>query len=453
MKIIKKTGMFLLVLLFILSVLIIGNYVLFSKTGHNKSLTTDVSNAGSRYSFDNASENFKNCVVNAYNESKTEEMPSASSVDEIESFDLIKNISCMSRQISDVSGIENLTNLTSLDLTSNRLKSINLSNNTKLKTLRLSNNFLTSIDLSNNQGITTIIINNNKLNEIDISFLKKISSSIIGNPYQITQYIYLGETNTVANPIKVPQSIEKKYHYSETPLATINSDEKTITGIQEGKADIIGRTAAGEEYTLHLNVIKLTSDIYKINEDNNTIYIGTDTSNQEIINKLKISNNIITDNNFTIELNEQTNKLIFKYKNELLKEIDVLRINTGNYKEANKKIEIGTSTISVDKFIKDIIKVGDEGLTFKVYKNNQEVTSGNIAQGMQLRVLLRNEVIDKYDLLEELPKDDEEIAIVDENTANNKPLIISIIGGIILIIGISIIVIINYQRIKKSSKK
>ena len=84
-------------------------------------------------------------------------------------------------QISDVTGLNKMTNLTKLNLTNNKLLTIDVSKNTKLAVLDISGNNLSSIDLSKNVELTHLSINNNKLSTIDISKSTKLTELYANN--------------------------------------------------------------------------------------------------------------------------------------------------------------------------------------------------------------------------------------------------------------------------------
>ncbi len=78
-------------------------------------------------------------------------------------------INANSRGIKDATGIEYFTNITDLNLDSNDLTEIDVSNNTALTFLYLGGNDLTEIDVSNNKALTFLKISSNKLTAIDVS--------------------------------------------------------------------------------------------------------------------------------------------------------------------------------------------------------------------------------------------------------------------------------------------
>ena len=71
--------------------------------------------------------------------------------------------------ISNARGIDRLTNLVTLNISNNKLTSIDLSSNTALQNLDCSNNKLTSIDLSRNTALQYLDCSNNQLTTLNVS--------------------------------------------------------------------------------------------------------------------------------------------------------------------------------------------------------------------------------------------------------------------------------------------
>ncbi|NQY27999.1 MAG: T9SS type A sorting domain-containing protein [Flavobacteriaceae bacterium] len=78
-------------------------------------------------------------------------------------------ISCGSKNISDLTGIEDFIALTYLSCSGNQLTSLDVSNNTALTELLFSQNQLTSVDVSNNTALIWLICHSNQLTSLDVS--------------------------------------------------------------------------------------------------------------------------------------------------------------------------------------------------------------------------------------------------------------------------------------------
>ena len=118
---------------------------------------------------------FYSCVVDAYNGNHKDNKKAYNYDLTNEELSSITNLTCQGWNYSDddkitsAKGVEKLIGLTTLDLSSNQLASIDLSQNTNLTELKLPNNQLVSIDLSNNTSLTTLDLRSNQLTSIDVS--------------------------------------------------------------------------------------------------------------------------------------------------------------------------------------------------------------------------------------------------------------------------------------------
>ncbi|MFK8060432.1 MAG: ELWxxDGT repeat protein [Polaribacter sp.] len=81
----------------------------------------------------------------------------------------IKNLNLLSKNISDLTGIEAFTAIESLTIKGNNLTTINISNNTNLKTLYCNENKLTRLDISNNINLEIFDAINNNLTCIKVA--------------------------------------------------------------------------------------------------------------------------------------------------------------------------------------------------------------------------------------------------------------------------------------------
>ena len=82
--------------------------------------------------------------------------------------------------IQSAQGIEYLTALDYLDLSSNRLSSVDVSHNTKITTLYLFDNQLSSVDVSRNTALTSLGLGGNQLSSVDVSRNTALTSLDLG---------------------------------------------------------------------------------------------------------------------------------------------------------------------------------------------------------------------------------------------------------------------------------
>ena len=120
------------------------------------------------------------CVITAYNQKTGEEKTTADKLTDAQ-LATIETLECKNKDIANATGIEKLTGLDTLDLSENKLTSIDLSKNVLLVNLNLYNNQLTSLDITKNPELTTLNIGSpitikHIINSIDIKNNKKIEN-------------------------------------------------------------------------------------------------------------------------------------------------------------------------------------------------------------------------------------------------------------------------------------
>ena len=111
------------------------------------------------------------CVMTKFRSSFPEEEVPVTGLTDTQ-LTMLSTLSCNGMtgdKITDTTGIEKMTSLSYIDLGSNLITSINLSNNPNLTYLDLSNNGLTSINLANNPNLTHLYLYSNQLSYVDLS--------------------------------------------------------------------------------------------------------------------------------------------------------------------------------------------------------------------------------------------------------------------------------------------
>ena len=113
--------------------------------------------------------NFKAVLLEKYDANGDGEISSDEAVT-VTSLDVSATIP----QITSLEGIEYFTNLESLDCSYNKITSLDLANNTKLTTVLAATNSLESVALP--ATVTTLDLSNNKLSTVDVSKMKGLTS-------------------------------------------------------------------------------------------------------------------------------------------------------------------------------------------------------------------------------------------------------------------------------------
>jgi hypothetical protein len=210
-----------------------------------------------------------------------------------------------------------------------------------------------------------------------------------------------------------------------------------------------------------VNVVNISSSKYKINEEDNYIYVGSDNEMDTIKNNIDVS-----DANITIDINN--NKLYVKYGEQILKEFlivsvssdyynlskDYIYIETGVFDKTKVNVVNGISKLENDKllikyddvlldeykivgfninnyhvvgnllvlsfdtpyeeFIENIV-VTDDVVTYKIYNGNVEIVDGDVSEDMELVIYCDENEMSRYVITGDYVYFDE-ILQVDENS-------------------------------------
>ncbi len=157
-----------------------------------------------------------------------------------------------------------------------------------------------------------------------------------------------------------------------------------------------------------IDIVKIESNKYDLSKD--YIYTGTsdlDLNNINVINGQKIVEN---------------NKLLIKYNDDLLKEYQVISINFGKYKTYDGLLVL-PEEITYENLTNNITT---NGVTYKIFNDGNEITEGNINEGMIVKIYYDNEVMDEYEVtieyleLDESLNIDNEVNIIEKLTRNLK---------------------------------
>lgn len=171
--------------------------------------------------------------------------------------------------------------------------------------------------------------------------------------------------------------LTKNYIYvgnNELDLSKINNSN-CDKEINDNKLQIMFRTEVIKEYVL----ISISSDNYDLS--NNYIYLGTgnyDDSQLSVING-------------TSEISE--NKLQIKCDGNVLQEFKLLGISLGNLNVSDKIISI-SGVVTYEEIISKM--TGSDGITYRVFTDDSEVTTGNIEDGNVVVVYYNDKEIDRY---------------------------------------------------------
>ena len=296
------------------------------------------------------------------------------SSNKLSSIDLSKNTSLTdldldSNNLSSIDLSKN-TSLTDLNLWSNNLGSIDLSKNTSLTYLRLGSNNLGSIDLSKNTSLTYLDLDSNNLSSIDLS--KNTSLTYLSLDNNFINKLYLRRNETYKLPIILPEQLKNKYVVNDKNVASFNNN--VITGVN------VGTTSTTLDSTISnitINVYDMTSNKYKINNDEKYIYTKNDTDLNTILSNIDFQ---------YINGKIEDNKLILYHDDVVEEEYKIINISSNTY-------DLTKDYIYDNNFNKDNINVVNSSLeeknnTLNIKYNDEILDSKKIVKITS----------DKYDL-------------------------------------------------------
>lgn len=152
------------------------------------------------------------------------------------------------------------------------------------------------------------------------------------------------------------------------------------------------------------NIFSYTINYSKYDLSNENVYVGDD-NDFEILSNISIQ---------SVQIKIEEEKLKFYQWNEVQQEFNLIRLNLGNLNVKDNDIII-PSGMTYKDFVSNITTKA----IYKVINDNQEITSGNIQNGMKLKVYLNNKEVDLFDI----KITNEHINLDKLNIKNNKYII------------------------------
>ena len=333
----------------------------------------------------------------------------------------------------------------------NQLTNLDVSKNTALKELYADNNQLTSLDVSNNTALTKLSVALNQLTNLDVSKNMVLAELKVDRNSFITNLVtYKNKSINIENYTKFVKLPEGK----TSTLIKLSSDNENVaidgSNININKAGDYVVTASYKHDiytnyntntysgTYNIKIVEITSDKYKIDEDKEYIYTGTDVDKDTILNNI----NLDSECSKVIE----DNKLIIKYGDEVLKTFKIVNISStkydlskeyifdNNFSIDNIKVVNGTSEVNNNELLikyedvvlskyklvscnstkydmsKDSIKVLDNNIeefisnikcincNVKIFDGNEYKAKGDFDDNDKLRILYGDEVLKEYSL-------------------------------------------------------
>lgn len=256
-----------------------------------------------------ADENFKAvllgiCDTNSDGEISAKEAASVTSLD----------VSGSIPQITSLEGIEYFTNLESLDCSYNKIASLNLASNTKLTTVSAATNLLESVILPS--SVTTLDLSNNKLSTVDVSKMKgltslnvsinKLGSLNVSQNTALTELLCLNNNLVSLDVTKLPaleelncskNQIESLDLSKNTALTTLDVSNNALTKLDVTKCTELEALACNDNQLTKLYITGL-SKLPALNCSNNAL-TELNLAGCTSLTDLDCSNNALTALNIT----------------------------------------------------------------------------------------------------------------------------------------------------------
>tara|TARA_B100000963_G_scaffold12851_1_gene9923 strand:+ start:540 stop:2480 length:1941 start_codon:yes stop_codon:yes gene_type:complete len=241
-------------------------------------------------------DNFEQAIIDLGFDDVLDDYVLTSNINEVGGLGLI------SKNISDLTGIEGFRDLLNLDLSGNNLSFVDLSKNKVLRNVNLSGNQFKSIDLTKNIELESLKIDNNYLTELDVSKNIELSTLQVDEnnlkEIDVSNNIGLGYLTLINN------SLTKIDVRNNLKLSNLRLDRNEISEIDVKKNINLKRLSISYNNISSIDISKnKVLEILNLNFNNISkinIYLNIN------LNSLRISNNKLDDLDVTNNLDLTT---------------------------------------------------------------------------------------------------------------------------------------------------
>ena len=241
-------------------------------------------------------DNFEQAIIDLGFDDVLDDYVLTSNINEIGGLGLI------SKNISDLTGIEGFRDLLNLDLSNNNLSFVDLSKNKVLRNVNLSKNQFQSIDLTKNIELESLKIDNNYLTELDVSKNIELSTLQLDenniNQIDVSNNIGLGYLTLIGN------SLTKIDVRNNLKLSNLRLDRNEISEIDVKRNINLKRLSLSYNNISSIDISKnkvleiLNLNFNKLSKIN--VYLNLN------LNSLRVSNNKLDDLDVTNNLDLTT---------------------------------------------------------------------------------------------------------------------------------------------------
>lgn len=241
-------------------------------------------------------DNFEQAIIDLGFDDILDDYVLTSNINEVGGLGLI------SRNISDLTGIEGFRDLLNLDLSDNNLSFADLSKNKVLRNLNLSGNQFKSIDLTKNIELESLKIDNNYLTELDVS--KNIELSTLQLDENNLSEIDVSNNTGLGYLTLINNSLTKIDVKNNLKLSNLRLDRNEISEVDVKRNINLKRLSLSYNNISSIDVSKnkvleiLNLNFNKLSKIN--VYLNTN------LNSFRVSNNKLDDLDVTNNLDLTT---------------------------------------------------------------------------------------------------------------------------------------------------
>ncbi len=219
-----------------------------------------------------------------------------------------------------------------------------------------------------------------------------------GTSEVVNNELLIKYNDEVLDRYKIVSISSTKYDLSKEYIYD-NSFNKDNINVINGTSEVLNNELIikyNDDVLDKYKIVSISSSKYDLNKE--YIYVGTGDID---LDSIKVING-------TIELVD--NELILKYGEEVLDRYKMIGIKFGELK-VNMNLVVITKNITYDVFISNITT---NGVTYKIFNGEEEITSGNISKGMVVKVYYKEEVVYTYNITNEYLEFIDPLEVVDE---------------------------------------
>ena len=335
-------------------------------------------------------DNFEQAIIDLGFDDVLDDYVLTSNINEVGGLGLI------SKNISDLTGIEGFRDLLNLDLSGNNLsivdlsknkvlrnvnlsgnqfESIDLTKNIELESLKIDNNYLTELDVSKNIELSTLQLDENNLSEIDVSnniglgYLTLINNSL--TKIDVRNNLKLSNLRLDRNEIS---EIDVKRNIN---LKRLSLSYNNITSIDVSKNKVLE--------ILNLNFNKLSKINVYLNINLNSLRVSNNKLDDlDVTNNLDLTTLDISNTGLAPAINVSKNNGLVEFDLTSNPDLECVKVNQGQlditfalwYKDANTTYSLSCDILDRtyvpdDNFEEALIEMGlDDVMDDYVLTNN-----------------------------------------------------------------------------------